>query len=289
MAAARTVLSVPLFLFCLFLIPLSAKALEPMDESEMDSVRAQSGIAAAADNVRIYMHKSHQAYRDTSADGNAIELKNILFSDGQSAPMRFHTPEPVIFRVFQNMDGRGVAGLSTASWDQDLYIDAETLLFCGHDMGSLHFHGFRPEEFAFYASPLGEGGGVGFQAEVRAELKRLRWRYNDADDAADFSGFYMAETFEHPDDDPQEPGTWQPHGRFVIGDLKLEDDSSYEPAGFRVLNDADGAPAARFELPATKGSVRVADISMGGQDLGPMIIDGIHIHELLVDFVPAPE
>jgi len=295
------------------LLALSAMALEPMGEAEMDSVQAQSGIAIGLDNIQVYRH-SGWAYEATSGDPN----KKIEFFDSASY-LILNTRNPITFRVMQNPQGVAMMELTgqPSIW-MDQNINAFS--FAGADMGSLHTS-LRPpteermgfmEEFLLYVAPHGvffvdEGDGIAFQLELRSDLEELLWDYNkDEDDAFWLRGVQMAGTFDEDGSNPE--------GRFMIGNLNAyENDSDIGPATFQVVPDTEapeGYAMLRFNLPM-EGSFRIDEIGMyteadqGPQaapdwesglqaedneieyspdDFGPMIIDNMEVHHLQIDF-----
>ena len=291
LAGARIVFIIVFVSLCLLCFSLlaaaSAAAMEPMNEAEMEEVQAQSGIAFAAGNVRIYRQKEHFGYEDTSGNGGSIELAGITYTDGNGGPMRFHSPQPITFSIFDSHGGRPVAGISAPEWEQDVAMDVADLYFCGENLGSLHVHGLEPTAFAVYAAPLDSGTGIGFQFETRADLEDLRWAYNDNGDALSFQGMQLAWYFGDDGDDPADPSTWQPEGRFIAGDLDMDGETGeFRPAEFRVAGDDEGRALVRLDVNHLAGSLRMADVEMGDHNLGPVIVGGMDVHKLRVDFVP---
>ena len=274
-------------LVCL-LLAFPAAALERMDDSDLDEVKAQSGIAIALSDVRIYKHKSDIAYRDTERHGNSMVFENIVFSNGNQGPMRFNTPQPVTLRMLSNSE-RPIVAIEAPHWQQEVAIDVHNFVFCEQSLGSLHLSGFSPSEFALYASPLNNiRGGIGFQLEAKAQVDELRWQYNRSSgegDAAYIRGFHMAGSFVHEGDVPEDPSTWQAQDRFAIGDLNPYGESQFLPAEFSMGGNP-GRAYIELRMPM-EGSVRMEEIRMGSHDMGPIIIDGMRVHELTVEFVAA--
>ena len=289
------------FLVC-SLLALSAMALEPMGEAEMDSVQAQSGIAIGLDNIQVY-RQSGWAYEATSGGDNADANKKIEFFDSASY-LILNTRNPITFRVIQNPDGHAMMELTGQSsiWMEQ---NINAFSFAGEDMGSLHMS-LRPptedrmgfmEEFLLYVAPHGvffvdEGDGIAFQLELRSDLEELLWDYNkDEDDAFWLRGVQLADTF----DEEGNPGD----GRFMIGNLDAYDNgSAIDPATFQVVPDTEapegeGYAMLRLNLPM-EGSARIDEIGIytdpdddgtfAQDDFGPMVIDNMKVHHLQIDF-----
>jgi len=275
---------------CLVFLPWpAAAAMEPAKDGEMDKVQARSGIAVSSEDVQVYMEKGYIAYEDTSGRENRFELSDILYSDGDGGPLRFSAPAPVTVQVAEDAAGRPVIAWHAPDWEQDFYADAESFTFAGQDLGSMHFHGIAPKESALYISPPdegGTGGGVAFQLETRFEMEALRWAYNKDGEAFDLSGTHLAGSFDAEGDDPADPDTWDPDGRFIVGDMGMADDSNDDPARFLTVTDEADRGYVQVQMPSVSGSIRIEEVTMGDADLGPVILDDIEIHELNVDFVP---
>lgn len=288
---------------CLFLLfpALSATAMEPMNEAEMDSVQAQSGIAIALDNIQIYNH-SGWAYEDTSLAANKIEFKDM------ASYMILDTRNPLTFRVMINPNDVAMMELTgqPSIW---MEMNTNDFFFADKDMGSLHLS-LRPpdgnrmgfiEEFALYVAPLGTqadftGDGIAFQLEARSGLEEFRWDYNQADaDEFRLGGVHMAGSFTDTDSIDTDPATWAPQGHFRIGNLNAyETTNPLGPGTFQIVQDETDPDYAfiRMNLPM-EGSVRIEEIGMFADpendgtfvqdDFGPMIVDGMRVDHFQMD------
>lgn len=296
----------------------SVLALEPMDEAAMDSVQAQSGIAIGIDNVQVYNY-SGWGYEATSGDGN----KRIEFGNTASY-LILNSRNPLTFRVMQNPDGVAMMELTgqPSVWlemntndfsfvDQDM--GSLHLSLRPPEVGRMGFM----EEFLLYVAPLGTqddftGDGLAFQLEARSGIEEFRWDYSDTEEDFWFSSAYMAGTFAD-NTELLAPANWDPQGHFRIGNLNAYESRDMGPATFQIVPDEDdtlneGYARIRLNMPM-EGSARVHEIGMNtiddqgpqpppgwpdqpapnpiefaADDFGPMIIDGMEIHHLQVDF-----
>ncbi|MCF8036401.1 MAG: hypothetical protein K9K62_05990 [Desulfobacteraceae bacterium] len=59
---------------CMLLVPAVAMAMQPISESQMDTVTGQSGVSIVLDDIQIYQHMGTQEtwYEDTSSDGASV-------------------------------------------------------------------------------------------------------------------------------------------------------------------------------------------------------------------------
>ena len=283
MPAAR--ISLTFFLFCL-LLPLSAAALEPADDADLDSIKARSGIAIAVSDVELYGQKTYRAMADTTTDESRIALEDTAFY------YRFNALEPVYLRVFQNQHGFAMAGLEAlaendgAAWAQEMVVESEALVLDDHDLGSLHLADLSPEAFAVYTAPLGDNSdysgesGVAFQYETRTKMEEFRWQYNESGNDGVFSlgNAYAAREFDD---------AGNPKGLFAVGsmDPRNENGGEFEPATFRAHQDDQGRPFMRMNMPM-EGSIRIEEVEMGGHEIGPVRLEDMEIHHLEVDFIP---
>jgi hypothetical protein len=309
---SSTICLLSLLLFFAAGVPANA-TLEPMDEVEMAGVSAQAGIAVAMDDVLTYTKTDYIAYQDTTGFNNRIALENT------SALVEISTRWPLIFRVFETQDGLPIVALEAFSaddgpaWQQNMIIDTESLIFQVegapepfYDLGGLRLKAQLPvdawdvgfmEEFAVYATPLENiagyagQGGIGFQLEARTGFDEFIWNYSEAGGEFRIGGFKMVDFFDNPlTDDHTDPATWAPEGRFVIGSLDVRDQGdTIRPATFQVVEDAGGG-VLRMNLPM-QGSIRIeevgmTDLSNNKMGFGPIIIDGLDVHRLQVDFLP---
>jgi len=275
-----------IFLLCaigLWLVPMGqGHALEPLSRAEMDTVRGRSGVSLALGEVSMYRHRASWEYQDT-AQGNSLLLRNLVYSDGEGGPFRIHTPEGMYLDIFESSDQEGVFSLLAPAWEQNIFLDAEELVFCGQDLGSLKAHLLRPEEFSLYLSPLDTG--VGLQLDTRARLDSAEWVYNQNGDSVSLVDLCLAESF---DGQPKNPGEWQPQGRFSLGGGLAPDSNGGSVAEMHVLQDDQGRGLIRLNMPM-RGSVRLKELKVGGRDMGPVVVDGLRVHRLEVDLVPFTE
>lgn len=296
------------------MVPMSVAALEPMSESGMDSVHAQSGIALGLDNVGIYNARSGFSYEDTTVEGNTVVFETL------KSLTHLETEHPFLIRILESQDGIPLVAfelLSPVEGDPalmaSLYVDMEGVEFAGNSVGNLYFTGDPPtaelmgfmEEFALYLAPFNTldaldnfdpavyigDGGIGLQLDLRTGIKDFLWDYSldeTVDDEFYLRGIQMAGNFDDVTGDPV--------GRFRIGNLDTYDKvSNLGPATFQVLSDAEGG-YVRFNLPM-EGSARIDEIGMytldegtgnyvapDGDGFGPMIIDDMQVHHFQLDF-----
>ena len=80
-------------------------------------------------------------------------------------------------------------------------------------------------------------------------------------------------------DNPADPNTWSFTGdnSFKIGNINTN------PATIDVgTNNTDPTDTALFLNLPISGSLRIGDVQLGGNDFGPIAIDGINAHHLFV-------
>lgn len=110
----------------------ASAGLEPMDDADLDSVRAQAGMAIAFDDVKIFGHTDYvilEATPEASATStgdpppNRLRLTGITFSGGcdpddyyPAGPMRFNSLEPMTFKIFKNENDLPLFGFENLSY-----------------------------------------------------------------------------------------------------------------------------------------------------------------------------
>lgn len=266
--------------------PPFSSAMEPLSEQEMEGVRARSGISLALSDAKIYRHDPYLAYEDTQDGDNRVEF-------GDTASLyTFQSLAPTYVRVYENQDGLVLVGLEGLgdegedAMDKRSYFYSDSFTFLTQSLGSMSLDNHWTGEFALYLASaeefdLNDADGLAFQLETRAGFDEFRWEYQegeDNDEAFVLGGMKAAASF---DDEGN------PQGRFTMGEIDPRDETDAEnnPASLQVLQNDDGDPLVRMNLPMA-GSLRAEQVKINDHDLGPMMIDGLEIHHLETDIRP---
>lgn len=288
----------------ILLIPSPGSAeLKPMSKAQMDQVRGQAGVSLGVMDASFYVQQEYVRYQDTDT-GSELQFNGITASDGQNGPVTLRVGDvdtngdgvmtPLAIDVFENPDGYGVFGFEALDWDQQLAFDVNDLVFCNTSLGRLETGRIEVPSWRFLSS--GHGDGVDMELDLSMMIDDITYTYREDDPATTsldetgamtLSGIRLARTFTaNMADDPTDPASWQSSGTFRIGDMNVDGTSTYEPATFDVGVDPDTNLAQVVMSLPMQGSLRVERLQAGGQDFGPMAIDGIQVHRMKVRFIP---
>jgi len=117
--------------------------------------------------------------------------------------------------------------------------------------------------------------GISFDYTTAISASALTYTYNTTPAALSLTGINIAGSATGA---PETPSSWAFSGNFKIGTIG---DASNAPATIDVATDSSNNTFLSLNLPMA-GTVRVADVNFGGQDFGPIAIDGIQVHRLNV-------
>lgn len=265
--------------------------LQPLDNTELAAVSGTGGLSIALDDVSVYAYTDAFSYIDSDT-GNALTLEGLTLTNGGLRPATFAAGDrdvngdglvtPLTLDVGGISDpdspvfGKAVAVIEALDWYQEAALHAETLRFCGQDLGTLDIGVIHRPSFYWRVSAHA-GSGIDWEYGTRLSIDTFKLTYNDLNDSLAANGLHLG---LHDDGDPADPATWQMAGLFQIGAM-----AEGNPATFDVGQAGDGLAAITMNLPM-QGSLRVASLQWGGTDFGPMAIDDIQVHRLTVRFIP---
>ena len=127
--------------------------------------------------------------------------------------------------------------------------------------------------------------GVDFDYSTIVYAQAFRYTYTktpvlpDTTGTLALTGIHLMGAATGTADDPSNPATWEFTGTnnvFRIGNI-----DTGNPAKIDVGTDALGVTSLFFTLPM-QGSLRVESVTFGGNNFGPIAIDGINVHHLNV-------
>ncbi|BCS95560.1 hypothetical protein DSLASN_11920 [Desulfoluna limicola] len=308
----------PLYLFSFCAIFLSllfthAHALQSLSTGQMKEATAQAGISIALKNVKIESYDTGYTisnpddplqYLSFQNGHSTLELTNSssdLNGDGLigcitidlftvNAPVNPAFGQPFFYLKSNDME-----------LDYDLTID--TVTFCGNDIGSITLNSFAMPSFHLYLGAHDSG----IDAELGAQISIEQFNYGThGTDNLVLSGITFAEAFTgFPSDDPT---TWQPTGKFTIGDIASGNPMTMDIAAdntdvwqftdkggadYTVTNPRSGSGFIAINMPV-QGSIRIDNMNFGGNDLGSFALDNIQAHKLYMEIpgrglgVPQP-
>ena len=283
--------SILYILYIAILLPVTAWAMTPVTDSELSEVTGQAGVTVYMDMPIKYTFDSFK-FSDTDNDPlNWIEFNNITITS------RLYTPpgSPITFDVATgtNIDNteRTFVNLVLSQDASPQTWNIENFVFVNQDIGSLQFENMYTADPTIlrFSSHLAAGtSGIEFEYLNSWVVQNISYNYNTSGGNLQLSGIHFAESASSTADDPSNPSTWQFTGSFRVGDLfggNIPVDSTNasvpNPATYDVGTTSDGYTSIYLNLPM-KGTIRVADVQLGGQDFGPVAIDGIVAHHLYV-------
>jgi hypothetical protein len=273
------------------MLPITAAAMTPIDDHELSNVTGQAGVTIYMD---VMMNSTFDSFKfsDTDHDPvNWIEFNNITITS------RWYTPQgsPIILDIATGNDidstERTWLNLISSEFSVPETWNIGNFVFVNQDIGNLQFENMYTVDPTVLriSSHLAAGtSGISFEYLSSWMAQDIYYNYNTSGGNLHLSGIRFAESASSVSDDPTNPATWQFSGSFRVGDLfggNIPVDSTNasvpNPATFDVGTSSDGYTSMFLNLPM-KGTVRVADVQIGGHDFGPVAIDGIVAHHLFV-------
>jgi len=297
----------------LFSTPLLA-AMEEVSDSDLSQVSAQAGITYNWGDSKLNVTWNSFAFSDTDhTPKNWIEFKNIEISgpdgyftldedNGWDVGFPFHRYNTIDITTLTTVDGQTRPAISfmdsTHTTERDWTIG--NLVFCNQDLGSIKFDVRNVDAAFMNISTHGAGSsGIEFEQLSNWELKNFAYDFNTSGTSGgslNLTGIHIAECADAVADNPADPTTWTFSGYFRIGDITggtidVDNNSSNaalpNPATFDVLTDnSTNTPNFLINLPM-KGTVRVEEVNFGGNNFGPVAIDGITVHHLGIRVAPG--
>lgn len=261
-------------------------AMEPVSDAELAQLEGTAGISIAPVDVSIFWHADRLLYTDTDT-GRSLELRHLSLSDGEGGPFRFSSGgQPITFDVFTVDDpsspvaGKSFLMIDAPSWEQDLQLSIEEIIFAGQALGRLDTGEIDIPSFGLLLAP--HTAGLDFELSFQGDIEHLEYTYNTVSESLKLSGVHFHETING---DPTDPASWTTSGRFRIGNMLGGD-----PATLNVVT-REPVPGEKrvsldLSLPA-KGTIRIENVAFGGENFGPVALDGLQVHRLQLEFLPG--
>lgn len=295
MTPARACISIILLITAIHTAP-GASALEALDQGQMKHAVAQAGISIAMSDVIIENHLGHLTVSNPDAPAEYISFQNIhalttintgLF-DMNGDGLTHHLAVDVgvindqVMFIARNPDFSLTTNMTIGGID-----------FCGTAIGSLSVQDMTLSNLHLAMGPHAGSNGIDFELEQRLTIGELSYGYNSTDSLT-FTGITLAQSFTGG---LQAPNSWAPTGAFTIGDV-----AGGNPATIDIVadnqtawnfTDANGVAYSvdnpryntaylGLNLPMS-GSVRVENISFGGNNMGLLAIDNLNAQKLYIE------
>ena len=269
--------------------PSRAAGLVDLKDAELANVTGQAGINIGV-NLSLNYNVSLIKFSDTSATPNWLELKNFTISDGSGGPFLVTTyyggtwadSDPITVDVGTNSSGYTLISSYDSSQVSPRWYSAELWFGAAAGpetfLGNLNMDGLSqgPSLSHIGVHADGTGGGFDFDYTTRISADALKYTYNTALENLTLSGIHLAGAATG---DQTDYTTWGFTGDFKIGDI-----AAGTPAKVDVVTDA-GSTSLYLNLPM-QGTLRVENVAFGGNNFGPIAIDGIDVHRLTVKMTP---
>ncbi len=304
--------TVILFLLAALLAARTSGAAGPVDltDAELAGVTGQAGISIMAiGSERITA--SIMKFSDTdSTPHHWLEFRDFAVDDGNGGYFRFDTPlsfsadplavtaDPITFDVGTNAAGQTLVAYRETSHVSPRWYHVEDFVFCDQSLGSLHLDALSMgPSLQRYGAHADGTSGIDFDYRTRAFAQALRYTYNTLPETLTLTGIHLAGAANGAGDDPANPATWAFTGAdnvFRIGSTNTgtstwattpggDIDAGNNPAKIDVGTDtATGVTSLVLSLPM-QGSLRVENVTFGGNNFGPIAIDGIRVHRLSIE------
>lgn len=273
------VLSVFLLLLCLTAGTARAGMFQ-LNDGDLQGVIGQSGIS-----INIYasskMDIATYRFSDTEATPNWIQFNTLSVDDGAGGPFSFSTQgsdysgtpalEPNTIDVGTNAGGVTYVAMRDSSRMNPRWYSVGELVFCNQSLGSIDLDKVSEGPAISHFGSQQTNNGINFDYQTAISADALTYTYNTALDKLSFSGIHIVGSATG---DPTDPSAWAYSGTFNIGDIGTT------PASMDVgTNTTTNTTSLYLSLPMT-GSIRMENVAFGGNNFGPVAIDGIQVHHL---------
>ena len=150
-------------------------------------------------------------------------------------------------------------------------------------LGSINLDALRqgPSVYRLWAHAA---SGISFDYTTAISASALTYTYNTAPTALSLTGIHIVGSATGGSDDPANPATWVFGGTSNFFKIGTIGDASNTPATVDVGTEGTETSIS-LNLPMA-GTVRVENVTFGGQSFGPIAIDGIQVHRLNVKISP---
>lgn len=293
-----------LFVFILSLCLTSGTAwaqISQLSDEVLKGISGQAGLSIMMDGV-AQVHYDLLSFSDTQIiHPNWIELYNFNVDNGSGGGFSFATLwDPVSGTLIPNTidvatdttgNITGTAGRTFVSIEDTSQTnprtysvgDIELKYYSGgayyeQPLGSIKLDALHegPSVYQFWAHP---DSGISYNYTTAISASALTYTYNTSPAALSLTGINIAGSATGA---PQTPSSWAFSGNFKIGTIG---DTSNAPATIDIGTDSSNNTSISLNMPMA-GTVRVADVTFGAQDFGPIAIDNIQVHRLNVKISP---
>ncbi|WDP92820.1 MAG: hypothetical protein HUN04_25095 [Desulfobacter sp.] len=254
--------------------------MELLGEDTLADISGQAGITVVMD-TRFAVYFDTIAISDTDSDPvNWMAFNGFSVDDGAAGGVKISNIDsiPFIMDAGTTADGRTILSMNLSPFANPISYHVEDFVFCSQSLGALDLNGvtLSPDSSLRFSHHLDGSSGVEFDAGISLDISSFDYTYDTAGSMLSLSGIHVGQTATGAAEDPS---TWAMDGQFSLGNL----DTS--PASIDVGTDINGTTHLVFSLPFS-GSIRMEDISLGGNSFGPVVLDGITAHRLTVTFSP---
>ena len=279
-------------LFCLicFFISLSflfsgtafgrMQSLRQIDDQGLEKITAQAGITLFVDTAVQYTAETINISDTDSSPVNWISFQGVSIDDNSGGPFVVATPfdNPITIDVATNSVGQTLLAVNLPQFYLPSYLSIANIDFCEQALGSLDLDELIIEQNYFeITNHLDDSMGIEWQSLTKIDIGEIKYTSNSAGDGFTASGIHLSQTSAGSPDDPS---IWSFDGGFQIGNF-----DNNQPAACGLGTNASGQTVMVLALPMD-GSLRIENINFNQNSFGPIAIDGIHVHRLLVGIVP---
>lgn len=287
-----------LIITSLIFLPVQGFCLAPLKPGQMKAATAQAGIDIAITDVDTEFYFTHVTFLnpdDTSQSQyiafNDLHVLNHLQTDLTDADGNVTSNHITVDVGVKNNEVMAIIDSPGFNFTTDMTVS--DIDFCGASIGSLSVEDTALSMFHLYLGPH-TGNGVDFELGLRARTTQFSYMYNSTD-SLNYSGITLADSFSGTPESA--PSTWSPTGVFKIGDVDGGNPATMDFAPDTTaawsFTDSDGAAYTvdntryntgyiALSLPMT-GSLRIDNITFGGDDVGAFVMDGINARTFTVE------
>jgi len=281
--------SIILFVFALSLFLTAGVVYAQMSElsdKDLSRITGQSGVSIMMDGLAKVQYDVIK-FSDTEATPNWIEFRNVTVGNGAGGAYSFATYwnptqgelEPNTLDVATTGSGQTLVVSKDTSQINPRWYGVGDFIFCNQSLGSLNLDAVSiGPTIQRYGAHADGTSGIDFDYATRAYTQAFRFTYNTVPETLTFSGIHLVGSATGSSDNPADPATWSFTGAgnfFRIGDI-----DNGNPAKIDVSMDtATGETSLVLNVPM-EGSLRVENVAFGGNNFGPIAIDGIKVHRL---------
>jgi hypothetical protein len=290
--------------------PLFAQ-MQEVSENDLSQVYAQAGVSYNWGNSR--MNITYDSFKISDTDHkdtnnqptNWLEFNNIAISGpggGFTLDESINADYPWLYQfnsldigTMTNIDGqtRTVLTSTDTTNTNPRTWSIGNLVFCNQDLGGIQFDMKDVDPSVFFLTTHGIGAsGIEFEYHSNLKIDNFTYNYNTTGGSLNIAGIHLAESATGAPDDPS---TWAFSGQFQVGDIRggtIDGDGDpsntahANPATFDVGTSPDGTTSIYLNLPM-KGTIRAESVNLGGNNFGPVAIDGINVHYLAIRLNPG--